>query len=325
MADTRASGGRHNVSKTWRGRRRAANEVRSKILKVIEVNNLSLPYSAPDIVRDRDINPGLLSGMSKNAAFKRDTLQIQNTNHHMLDRIKALKVAVIPEELLYPPVSQTGGKSASSSQPSQFNGPMKNSMPQYEEQLPSTITPFTSQSIQFNGPITPEFIVSLLSLPHDQQGQLINTLSGNSNPNKRPRMDTNVQRSPYSGDLSDKFAVKVPAPDTGYRCEECNKICKSKGGLKIHSLQHKRAHRTIPVDPAHTNDQEEAHRDMRVNIAVPETLECIICMEGRKEVMMEPCGHVCCCRNCAMAMRNNNRLRCPVCRASSDFRTVFIS
>merc|ERR1711892_446339 len=65
--------------------------------------------------------------------------------------------------------------------------------------------------------------------------------------------------------------------------------------------------------------------DMRVDIAVPDTLECIICMEGMKEVMMEPCGYVCCCRNCAMAMRNNNRLRCPICRASSDFRTVFIS
>ena len=73
------------------------------------------------------------------------------------------------------------------------------------------------------------------------------------------------------------------------------------------------------------DEEEDSMLDMRVDIAVPDTLECIICMEGMKEVMMEPCGHVCCCRNCAMAMRNNNRLRCPVCRASSDFRTVFIS
>eukprot|EP00090_Calanus_glacialis_P011888 TRINITY_DN20289_c0_g1_i1.p1 TRINITY_DN20289_c0_g1~~TRINITY_DN20289_c0_g1_i1.p1 ORF type:complete len:178 (-),score=58.34 TRINITY_DN20289_c0_g1_i1:107-640(-) len=73
------------------------------------------------------------------------------------------------------------------------------------------------------------------------------------------------------------------------------------------------------------DEEEDNLLDMRVDIAVPDTLECIICMEGMKEVMMEPCGHVCCCRNCAMAMRNNNRLRCPVCRGSSDFRTVFIS
>merc|ERR1712215_47179 len=65
--------------------------------------------------------------------------------------------------------------------------------------------------------------------------------------------------------------------------------------------------------------------DRSSEIAVPDTLECVICMEGMKEVMMEPCGHVCICRNCALTLRTNNRLRCPVCRASSDFRTVFIS
>ena len=73
------------------------------------------------------------------------------------------------------------------------------------------------------------------------------------------------------------------------------------------------------------DSQEENLLDMRVEIDVPDTLECIICMEGMKEVMMEPCGHVCCCRNCALAMRNSYQLRCPVCRAPADFRTVFIS
>ena len=81
----------------------------------------------------------------------------------------------------------------------------------------------------------------------------------------------------------------------------------------------------IKRKPEHQEEDEVDRLQMRVDIAVPDTLECIICMEGMKEVMMEPCGHVCCCRNCAMAMRTNNRLRCPVCRGSSDFRTVFIS
>merc|ERR1712142_1260320 len=65
--------------------------------------------------------------------------------------------------------------------------------------------------------------------------------------------------------------------------------------------------------------EEDNLLDMRVEIDVPDTLECIICMEGMKEVMMEPCGHVCCCRNCALSMRTGNRLKCPVCRAPADF------
>ena len=73
-------------------------------------------------------------------------------------------------------------------------------------------------------------------------------------------------------------------------------------------------------------DQEEVDvLQMRVDIPVPDSLECIICMEGMKEVMMEPCGHVCCCRSCAVRLMTNDRLRCPVCRGRADIRTVFIS
>merc|ERR1712106_603042 len=73
------------------------------------------------------------------------------------------------------------------------------------------------------------------------------------------------------------------------------------------------------------DEDEQDMLDMRVDIAVPDSLECIICMEGMKEVMMEPCGHVCCCRSCAVRLMTNDRLRCPVCRGRADIRTVFIS
>ena len=61
-------------------------------------------------------------------------------------------------------------------------------------------------------------------------------------------------------------------------------------------------------------------------IEVPDSLECIICMENMKEVMLEPCGHVCICRECAERMRlSSGRVKCPVCRIRADTRTVFIT
>ena len=61
-------------------------------------------------------------------------------------------------------------------------------------------------------------------------------------------------------------------------------------------------------------------------IEVPDSLECIICMENMKEVMLEPCGHVCICRECAERMRlPSGRVKCPVCRIRADTRTVFIT
>ena len=61
-------------------------------------------------------------------------------------------------------------------------------------------------------------------------------------------------------------------------------------------------------------------------IEVPETLECIVCMENMKEVMMEPCGHVCLCRQCSERLRlPSGRVKCPVCRIRANTRTVFIT
>ena len=39
---------------------------------------------------------------------------------------------------------------------------------------------------------------------------------------------------------------------------------------------------------------------------------CIICFNNEKNAVFEPCGHVCCCFNCAKALINKN---CPICRS----------
>ena len=66
--------------------------------------------------------------------------------------------------------------------------------------------------------------------------------------------------------------------------------------------------------------------DNHNTMMIPDSLECIVCMENAKEVMMEPCGHVCICRTCAEVMRlPSGRVKCPVCRIRAETRTVFIT
>eukprot|EP00092_Neocalanus_flemingeri_P051259 GFUD01059562.1.p1 GENE.GFUD01059562.1~~GFUD01059562.1.p1 ORF type:complete len:131 (-),score=32.94 GFUD01059562.1:138-530(-) len=61
-------------------------------------------------------------------------------------------------------------------------------------------------------------------------------------------------------------------------------------------------------------DEVRSELEMRpVDSAVPASLHCVICMEGTKEVMMEPCGHVCCCRKCASMLSNKGEIRCMSC------------
>ena len=37
--------------------------------------------------------------------------------------------------------------------------------------------------------------------------------------------------------------------------------------------------------------------------------ECKICMDAEASIALLPCGHLCCCPECAPAMR-----KCPICR-----------
>ncbi|XP_032240848.1 E3 ubiquitin-protein ligase LRSAM1 isoform X2 [Nematostella vectensis] len=49
--------------------------------------------------------------------------------------------------------------------------------------------------------------------------------------------------------------------------------------------------------------------------------ECVICLDNRSDVVMLPCGHVCCCSNCAGAVS-----ACPICRQTLSQRVrMYIS
>ena len=45
------------------------------------------------------------------------------------------------------------------------------------------------------------------------------------------------------------------------------------------------------------------------NRQLKELMICKICMENEASIAMLPCGHLCCCTDCAPAMR-----KCPICR-----------
>jgi hypothetical protein len=54
-------------------------------------------------------------------------------------------------------------------------------------------------------------------------------------------------------------------------------------------------------------------------------LTCVICMENDRNILIEPCHHICCCRTCIDHLRDGNRpnFNCPICRTSIT-RTVEI-
>ena len=58
---------------------------------------------------------------------------------------------------------------------------------------------------------------------------------------------------------------------------------------------------------------------------VPEPLQCVICLTAEREVIFEPCGHVCVCADCADTLISQGHT-CPVCRATiQTVRPAFVS
>jgi hypothetical protein len=84
--------GRHNVSKKWRNRRSSARVTKEQILNQISLSNLRIDYSAPQEVRDQGIHNDLLGGVTKNALYKLETLQMINTNKYLSEQIKKEEV-----------------------------------------------------------------------------------------------------------------------------------------------------------------------------------------------------------------------------------------
>ena len=60
--------------------------------------------------------------------------------------------------------------------------------------------------------------------------------------------------------------------------------------------------------------------DERYNILRPQRIhsiedKCAICMDSTKDlVLLAPCGHSCCCRDCMIPMISDDMLKCPLCR-----------
>ena len=98
-------------------------------------------------------------------------------------------------------------------------------------------------------------------------------------------------------------------------------LCVVAGYFYIKTTQHQ--HQDGPDTDDSNSEGEVGEREV---IEVPDSLECIVCMTNMKEVMFDPCGHVCICRDCADRMRlPSGRVKCPVCRIRAETRTVFIT
>ena len=99
------------------------------------------------------------------------------------------------------------------------------------------------------------------------------------------------------------------------------------GGLfAVAGLLYIKNHSNLEIRVEDSDQESDGEVGERQAVEIPDSLECIICMENLKEVMLEPCGHVCICRACAERMRlPSGRVKCPVCRVRADTRTVFIT
>ena len=99
------------------------------------------------------------------------------------------------------------------------------------------------------------------------------------------------------------------------------------GGLfAVAGLLYIKTHPHLEVREEEEDQESDGEVVERPMIEIPDSLECIICMENLKEVMLEPCGHVCICRACAERLRlPSGRVKCPVCRIRAETRTVFIT
>ena len=99
------------------------------------------------------------------------------------------------------------------------------------------------------------------------------------------------------------------------------------GGLfAVAGLLYIKTHPHLEVREEEEDQESDGEVVERPVIEIPDSLECIICMENLKEVMLEPCGHVCICRACAERLRlPSGRVKCPVCRIRAETRTVFIT
>lgn len=79
-----------------------------------------------------------------------------------------------------------------------------------------------------------------------------------------------------------------------------------------------RRHRIKQKEEAERREFEDLrlHESPALDLSdeVPESA-CIICLTKRRECVLLPCGHVCCCFSCFQALRSRS---CPICRGPID-------
>ena len=53
---------------------------------------------------------------------------------------------------------------------------------------------------------------------------------------------------------------------------------------------------------------------------------CSVCLVETAEVIIQPCGHVCMCRDCSNTLMENGDKKCPICRSKiKRIQNVYLS
>ena len=58
---------------------------------------------------------------------------------------------------------------------------------------------------------------------------------------------------------------------------------------------------------------------------IPETWNCIICLSKPRNVVMDPCMHLCICLDCSKQLLQNRMRKCPICRKKVVMKKIFVS
>jgi len=112
-----------------------------------------------------------------------------------------------------------------------------------------------------------------------------------------PMNSFSFKRSPFADEMTDEMmtpAIQVVA-----------------SASNLASSQSK----TVPV---------ASQRQPLDSIEENDALLCVVCEDGRKEVLLMPCNHMCLCKNCAESYLFKTMKDCPICRTPvKEFRAVF--
>ena len=68
--------------------------------------------------------------------------------------------------------------------------------------------------------------------------------------------------------------------------------------------------------------QRNAHKDSNIDGSGC----CSVCLIEKVEIIIQPCGHACTCRDCANVIMQNVERKCPICRHSiKKIQNVYLS